>query len=150
MKDVKYTGKNKQTLEELLEQMRADELVKKKEIANMLRREEEERCKKLGCFLIADDMINYVLNGGIMVANYEINDRIYYDKEHDIVVHDGPMYDDGTGKYYKEHKTETVEEFKAWCYRCEKHNKEQDEPDKYFNPYWNPIENVSPANGDEH
>ena len=80
MKDVNYTGKSGQTLEGLLERMRADELARKKAIAEKLRQEEEERCKKLGCFLTADDMINYVLNGGIMVANYEIDDRIYYDK----------------------------------------------------------------------
>lgn len=148
MKDVNYTGKSGQTLEGLLERMRADELARKKAIAEKLRQEEEERCKKLGCFLTADDMINYVLNGGIMVANYEIDDRIYYDKNLDVVIHDGKTYDEGTGIYYKAQTTETVEEFKEWCYRCEKHNSGKDESDKYFNPYWNPIENVFPADTD--
>lgn len=150
MKDANYTCKSGQTLEGLLEEMRADEFAKNKAIADMLRREEEERCKKLGCFLTADDMINYVLNGGIMVANYDTTDRIYFDKDHNIIVHDLKEYDDGSGYYYRVQKTKTIDEFKAWCYRCEKHNEERDEPDKYFNPYWNPIENVSPANGDEH
>lgn len=145
MADIKYTGKSGQTLETILEKMRADELARDKAIAEKLRAEEIARCEELGCFLTADDMIKYVLDGGIMVANYDTTDRIYLDKDHDIVVHDLNEYDDGSGYYYRVQKTKTVDEFKAWCYRCEKHNTKREEPAKYFNPYWNPIENVSPA-----
>lgn len=146
---MEYVNKGDKTLEGLLEEMRADELANRKRVSEMIRREEEERCEKLGCFLTADDMIEYMLNGGIMVANYDTTDRIYFDKDRNIVVHDLNEYDDGSGYYYRVQKTKTVDEFKAWCYRCEKHNTEREEPAKYFNPYWNPIENVSPADTDK-
>ena len=146
---MEYVNKGDKTLEGLLEEMRADELANRKRVSEMIRREEEERCEKLGCFLTADDMIKYVLNGGIMVANHDTTDRIYFDKERNIIVHDLDEYDDGSGYYYGVQKTKTVDEFKAWCYRCEKHNTKREEPAKYFNPYWNPIENVSPADTDK-
>lgn len=149
MADFIYTGKSGQTLEDMLEKMRADELAKNQAISRMLEEEENKRCEELGCFLTADEMINYVLNGGIMVANYDTTDRIYLDKAFNIIVHDLNEYDDCSGHYYKTQKTKTIDEFKAWCYRCEKHNTKREKPAKYFNPYWNPIENVSPADDEK-
>ena len=142
---MECVNKGNQTLEGLLEEMRANELANNKRVSEMIRREEEERCEKLGCFLTADSMIEFVLDGGVMAANHDTTDYMYYDKEHDEVVHYGYDYDDGSGITYRTVKTKSVQEFKDWVRCCEQYNLQRERPDKYFNPYWNPVENVLPA-----
>lgn len=141
--EVRYTGKNGKTLEDLFNEVKEKENQEKKIQAENIRKQEEERCEKLGCFLTAKDMIDYVLGGGKMVANTDTTDYIFYDKEHNVIVHHGYIYDDGTGTYYRSIKSETVDEFKNWANNCESNNLQSKNSDKYFNPYWNPIENVS-------
>ena len=142
---MKYVNKGTKTLDEMLEEMRANDLANRKRVSDMIRREEEERCERLGCFLTADGMIDFVLEGGVIAANYDTSDYMYYNEERDEVVHHGYDYDDGSGVTYRAVKVKSVQEFKDWAYLCEQYNLQREQPDKYFNPYWNPVENVLPA-----
>lgn len=102
----------------------------------MMRRAEEKRCGRLQCFLTADDMISYVLDGGRMALNGvgEQDDYIYYDKQRDLIVHHIHDYDDCSGRYILDVRESSVQEFINWAKECERRNLEQEHPDKYFNP----------------
>ena len=140
--DIIYKNNDGKTLADLLAEKNSEEQAKHDAQIEMMRKAEEKRGDRLECFLTADDMISYVLDGGRMVLNGvgEQDDYIYYDKQHDLIVHHIHNYDDGSGRYILDVRESSVQEFINWAKECERRNLEQERPDKYFNPYWSPSE----------
>ena len=140
--DIIYKNNDGKTLADLLEEKTSEEQAQRNAQVEMMRKAEEKRGDRLRCFLTADDMISYVLDGGRMTLNGvgEQDDFIYYDKQHDLIVHHIHNYDDCSGRYILDVRESSVREFTEWAKECERRNLEQERPDKYFNPYWSPSE----------
>lgn len=140
--DIIYKNNDDKTFADLFEEKLLEEQAQHNAQVEMMRKAEEKRCGRLQCFLTADDMISYVLEGGRMVLNGvgEQDDYIYYDKQHDVIVHHIHNYDDCSGRYILDVRESSVQEFTKWAKECERRNLERERPDKYFNPYWSPSE----------
>ena len=125
--EVKYAKKSKMTLEEL--QARYD--------AEMKRREEERKQERYeymeenGYFHSAKEMIDYILNGGKIEERLDGEWKQLMDGK---IMHHKMFYNDidmpiGFGMV-----SQSIEDFKAWVYRCEEYQKESGSP--FVNEYW--------------
>ena len=124
--EFKYT-KGSKTLEDFQAQYDAE----------MKRREEEHKKERYeymeenGYFHSAKEMIDYVLNGG------KIEERLDGEWKQRVdgkIIHHKMFYNDidmpiGFGMV-----SQTIEDFKAWVYRCEEYQKESGSP--FVDDYW--------------
>ena len=125
--EAKYSKKSKMTLEELQAQYGAE----------MKRRNEERKQKryaymeKNGYFHSAKEMIDFVLSGGKIEERLEGEWKQIIDGK---LIHHKMYYNDIDMPIGFGNVSQSIEDFKAWAYKCEEFQKESGSP--FVNEYW--------------
>lgn len=125
--EVKYGKKSKMTLEEL--QALYD--------AEMKRREEERKQERYeymeenGYFHTAEEMIDFVTQGGRITESLDGEWKQIIDGK---LIHHKMYYNDIDMPIGFGDVSQSIEDFKAWVYKCEEFQKEIGSP--FVNEYW--------------
>ena len=125
--EVKYGKKSKMTLEELQDQYDAE----------MKRREEERKQERYeymeenGYFHTAEEMIDFVTQGGRITERLDGEWKQIIDGK---LIHHKMYYNDIDMPIGFGDVSQSIEDFKAWVYRCAEYQKESGSP--FVNEYW--------------